>query len=327
MVFWDTYPIWNIFQAKINKDAFKSLVFNREPIESPTGVEAIIVKHNENEKYLNDISGFLKTNFGNPPRTPILNIPPEKLLNKKDIIIIVLDIDKKIIGCVRYHYLGIFANDLAPLIYCVDCFCVNKKWRRRGVGDYLLTTLHIFVNRNNIPYSFFLKEGSRVSTINSPLYTSRYVFKKLESMEKSKNVQELTVNQAYALMDIMNELNPTIVIRNIEQKNQFWKLYKNGNYKVLVCFQDTYQEFKECEKMNKMCWATGWFESSNMTDSYREEASKELSALMFPEFDYVWMDKMWVGNGEGWKDDGPFHWYSYQWTSSVNIKRSYCILN
>ena len=327
MVFWDTYPLWNIFQAKVNKDAFKSLIFNREAIESPTGVEAIIIKQDENEKYLNDISVFLKGNFGNPPRTPILNIPSEKLLNKRDTIIIVLDIDKNIIGCVRYHYLGIFANDLAPHIYCVDCFCVNKRWRRRGVGDYLLTTLHRFVNRFNIPYSLFLKEGPKVSTIVSPLYTSKYVFRKLEPVEKSMNVQPLTINQAYALMDIMAELNPTIIIRNTDQKNQNWKLYKNGTYKVLACFQDTYQEFKENEKMNKMCWGTAWFESPNMTDDYREEASKELSAVMFPEFDYVWMDKSWVGSETEWKDDGPFHWYSYQWTSGVNIKRNYCILN
>jgi hypothetical protein len=327
MVFWDTYPILNLFYAKFNKDAFKSLVFNKEPIDSPTGVDAVIIRQGENEKFLKDVCDFLRINFGRPPRTPILDIPEDKVLGKKDTIIIVLDIDKKIIGCVRYHYLGIFSSDLTPAIYCVDCFCVNKQWRKRGVGDYLLTTLHIYVNRHNIPYCFFLKEGPRVSTIQTPLYTSRYVFRKLEYRELSKNVQSLTVRQAYALMDIMMELNPTIVIRNVDQENQFWKLYKNDNYKVLVCFQDTYQRFKENEKMNRMCWATAWLESSNMTDDYREEASKELSAMMFPEFDYVWMDRVWIGRQGDWKDDGPFHWYSYQWTSSVNIKRCYCILN
>jgi hypothetical protein len=96
---------------------------------------------------------------------------------------------------------------------------------------------------------------------------------------------------------------------------------------VLVCFQDTYQKFEEDGNMKKICWATGWIESPNMTDNIREEASKELSAMMYPEFDYVWMNKEWIGNNSEWKIDGFFHWYSYQWTTSLNIKKSYCILN
>jgi hypothetical protein len=50
---------------------------------------------------------------------------------------------------------------------------------------------------------------------------------------------------------------------------------------------------------------------------------------MYPVFDYVWMNKKWIGkeNNSGWKIDGLFNWYSYQWTSSISINNSYCILN
>jgi hypothetical protein len=79
--------------------------------------------------------------------------------------------------------------------------------------------------------------------------------------------------------------------------------------------------------MKRIAWATAWIESPNMTDNIREEASNELSATLFQDFDYIWMNKEWVGSQSGWHNDGPFHWYLYQWMTSINIKKSYCILN
>lgn len=326
MVFWQTYPLSNIFQAKFNKDIFKSQIFDKESLESPTGVNAIIVRKTENNHLIPEIKEFIKKNFGSPPKTPILDIPEDKLLGNKDHILIVRDIEKNIIGCIRYHYLGIFISSNNEEIYCEDCFTVHKKWRRRGIGDYLLTKLHNYVNKNNIPYSMFLKEGRILSILLTPIYTGLYVFRKLNAIN-SENVSSLSVIQAYKIMDVFSELNKIFIIRNFSSTNQFWKLYKKDTYKVLVCFQDTYQKFEEEGVMKKICWATGWIESPNMTDNIREEASKELSAMMYPEFDYVWMNKEWIGNDSEWKVDGFFHWYSYQWTSNLNIKKSYCILN
>lgn len=325
-MFWTTYPLSNIIQAKFNKDIFKSQIFNKQSLESPTGVNAIIVTKNENYHLISEIKEFIKKNFGSPPKTPILDIPEDKLLGNNDHIIIIKDIEKNIIGCIRYHYLGIFITSNNEEIFCEDCFTVHKKWRRKGVGDYLLTKLHNYVNKNNIPYSLFLKEGSILSIMVTPVYTGLYVFRKLNSII-SQNVCSLTIIQAYKIMDMFSEFNKIFIIRNFSSPNQFWKLYKKDTYKVLVCFQDTYQTFEEDGKFKKICWATGWIESPNMTDNIREEASKELSAMMYPEFDYVWMNKEWVGNSEDWKIDGFFHWYSYQWTSSINIKKNYCILN
>jgi hypothetical protein len=325
-MFWTSYPIWNILQSKLNNDIFKSLIFDKQALESPTGVNAVIVTKNQNNYLIPEIKEFIKKNFGSPPKTPILDIPEDKLVSNKDHILIVRDIEKNIVGCIRYHYLGIFITSNNEEIYCEDCFTVHKKWRRRGVGDYLLTTLHNYVNKNNIPYSMFLKEGRILSIMLTPVYTGLYVFRKLHTIN-SENVSTLTVTQAYKIMDVFSELNKIFIIRNFSSANQFWKLYKKDTYKVLVCFQDTYQKFEEDGNMKKICWATGWIESPNMTDNIREEASKELSAMMYPEFDYVWMNKEWIGNNSEWKIDGFFHWYSYQWTTSLNIKKSYCILN
>ena len=349
MVFWKIYPLLNVIQSKFNRDIFKSQIFERDFVASPTGLDAIVIRHNYNNNLVSEIRKFIKKNFGSPPKTPILDIPESQLLGAKDHIVIVRDIAGQLVGCIRYHYLGEFVKPNQE-IYCVDCFTVINSWRRRGLGDYLLTFLHNYVNEHNIPYAMFLKEGQNLSIIHAPLYTGIYVFRELQSNKSiSNSIRVLTPAHAYRLMDISSELNQMLIIRNINSTNQYWKLYEKGLYKVLVCFQDAYQSFEAKRpeakrpeakrpeakrpeannKMKKICWATGWIESPNMTDEYREEASRELSDSMYPDFDYVWMNKKWIGNNRTseWKIDGPFHWYSYQWTSSININNSYCILN
>jgi GNAT superfamily N-acetyltransferase len=326
-MFWTTYPLLNIIQAKLNRNIFKSLIFEKQSIESPTGVDAIVITREVNTHLLQSVKVFIKNYFGSPPTTPVLDIPEDKLLGNDDHIIIVRDIEKNIVGCIRYHYIGIFTTSQNEKMFCVDCFAVHKKWRGKGIGDYLLITLHRYFNKNKIPYCMFLKEGRILPITHTPTYTGIYVFRKLETI-LSENVSSLTVSQAYRYIDLFREFNPNLfIIRNIASTNQFWKLYRKDTYKVLVCFQDTYQKFEEYGEIKKICWANAWIESPNMTDNVREEASRELSAMMYPEFDYVWMDKEWVGNDSSWKIDGFFHWYCYQWATSINIKRNYCILN
>ena len=328
MVFWKIYPLLNVIQTKFNRDIFKSQIFDRDFVKSPTGLEATVIRSCvTNNHLISEICQFIKNNFGSPPTSPILDIPESQLLGKKDHIVIVRDLNGDIAGCIRYHYLGVFVKPNQE-IYCVDCFTVYKTWRRKGLGDYLLTFLHNYVNEHNIPYSMFLKEGRNLSIIHTPIYTGIYVFRELQ-LSKSPNIRILTPAQAYKLIDISSELNQMLIIRNINSTNQSWKLYEKGTYKVLACFQDAYQSFKVKRQIKKICWATGWIESPNMTDEYREEASRELSDSMYPDFDYVWMNKKWIGNNRTseWKIDGLFHWYSYQWTSSISINNSYCILN
>lgn len=334
MVFWKIYPLLNVIQTKFNKDIFKSQIFRRDFVKSPTGVDAIVIRPSlPNIDLLPEVRQFIRNNFGSPPKTPILDIPESQLLAANDHIVIVRDITRQIAGCIRYHYLGeLITSGKNEQIYCVDCFTVYKSWRGKGLGDYLLTFLHNYVNENNIPYSMFLKEGRNLSIVHSPLYSGIYVFRELHSNHsihpnQSNHIRRLTSRQAYRLIDISLELNKILVIRNIKSTNQHWKLYEKGIYKVLACFQDAYQTFEENSRRKKICWATGWIESPNMTDEYREDASRELSDSMYPAFDYVWMNKKWIGNRTNkWKIDGPFHWYSYQWTSSININYSYSIL-
>jgi hypothetical protein len=120
-------------------------------------------------------------------------------------------------------------------------------------------------------------------------------------------------------MDVFLRFEELFVIRNENQPNQKWFLYKKGLHYILACVQDTYQRWKE----KTMGWVTAWIESPLITDEIREEASRMLSDEM--GFDYVWMNRLWAP-GSIWIPDGGFHWYAYQWTTSLKIGRSYCLL-
>ena len=293
-----------ILESQWNKDIFKDLQFERQ--------EQYTIDVKMDRDHILEIKTFLKNHFGNPPTTPVFDIPEDILYGERDILFYIRD--TIIIGCIRYHYMGTF---LDKEIYCVDCFCIHPLWRKKGIGDYLLTTLHVYANRNKIPYAMFLKEGY-LHIINMPLYSSIYVYRKIEKSNHS--VISLTTEDAYKLIDIFCKFNSIFIIKNKENKNQYWKLYKKGNYKVLACIQDTYQRFKG----NKIGCITGWIESP--IDSC-EEASIHISNSMYGIFDYIWGNKKWIGNSNDWKMDGSFHWYSYQWTTSIPIHKSYCILD
>jgi hypothetical protein len=324
MVFWENYSIKNIIKTRLNNKPFLDLQFKRNPIPSPTGIDAKLVDINNKSKII-EIKEFIKSYFGNPPTTPVLDISEEKLLDPKDLLLYVEDKSCKIMGCIRYHYMGTFIQQ--PM-YCNDCFCVHPEWRKKGIGDYLLNTLHQIVNSKKLHYSMFLKEGRQLSIIHNPVYSSTYIYKKLEESSSTYNVLSLTIKQAYKLIDILTQYNSDIfIIRNIDSTNQHWKLYKKDNRYVLACIQDTYQYFNEDNKINKIGWITAWIESPNISYTNRQDALDQIANTAYGFFDYIWANKAWSYQSTTWKEDGPFHWYLYQWTTAINIKTSYCILN
>ena len=316
MVFWTTYPFYNVYESLWNRKPFCSQKFEKESIESPTGHPCEI--HTlPSIQSIKEIQQYLRTYFGTPPHKPVLDIPVEHLLGKNDSILTVRD-NNTIVGTIRYHYIGEFCTSQNEPIYAVDCFCIHPEWRGKGVGDYLLTELHFYVNRNNIPYSMFLKEGSRLSIVHPPLYQGNYVYR-ATVYESVSWLYTVTVKDAYRMIDIWLEIQPQLfIIRNQDSTNQQWKLYKKGLYTILACIQDAFQTVDG----KKIGWITAWIESPMMIDSIREEAARVISNTS--GFEYIWMNK--VCESTEWTEDGTFYWYSYQWTSAIIIERSYCII-
>ena len=217
MVFWTTYPFWKEIG---NRSRFRSEIVIRDPIPSPTGREA----QKAEMKSIPEIRSFLKNHFGDPQRTPIVNL----VIDPMDHVLFVRDETSQIAGTIRYHFIGNLITSRSEPIYVVDAFCVHPKWRKCGVGDYLLTELNQYVNANEIPYSIFLKEGNPLSILRVPLYTGWYRYREIVEHRASNKIVDLTIQQAYRIMDIYRTTQPNLlIIRNEKTTNQIWKLFRS----------------------------------------------------------------------------------------------------
>lgn len=308
MVFWKTYPFQHIIETLWNRETFLSQLIEKDPIPSPTARTAQLVDR-DNRSLLTTIRRFLQTHFGSPPHTPILDIPEDILLGPNDHIFILRDDADELVGTIRYHYMG----EAQESIYVVDAFCIHPAWRRKGLGDYLLTELHRYANQIGIPYAMFLKEGAPVSTLASPFYTGTYVYRALYRTVVCPNLMELTIEEAHRMMRAYQAVLPNRLMIWNTSSNQRWRWYRRGNQSIMICIQDTYQR----KEGKKIAWVTAWLESPNVTDAIRQEAATAVAEDLYPAFDYVWMNQVWVGGSEEWLVDGPFHWYSYQWSTSI----------
>jgi len=254
---------------------------------------------------LQEVQQFLHSYFRIHPDV-IYNIPLKEL--ERDFVLIVRD-HKKLVGCIRYHYVGTIEED----IHLVDCFCVHPEWRGKGIGDYLLHDLHHRMMHK--PYAIFLKEGSLLPAI--PFYSSMYAYRFIK--DKPNNIIEVPTKNAYRLMQIYKKSRDFFMIAR-PTYNQYWRLYKNGIHSILACVQDTYQTLHG----KRMGWITAWIESPGITDTMRGDASYQLSEV--PGFDMIWMDWNYC-NKKDWIIDGEFHWYTYQWTSGISIDKSFCFIH
>lgn len=314
MVFWSTYPITRVFRSWYANDRFRSDLFNKSPIPSPTGRE---IEHVQT--FTQEIKEFLRSYFGDPPRTPIL----ELVFDPSDHLFLVRDQTEQIAGTIRYHYIGRLITSNNEPIYVVDAFCIHPKWRKKGVGDYLLTELHRYANERGIPYALFLKEGMPLCIFHQPMYTGWYHYRRLISHREDKRLTDLTIDQAFRIMDIYRSIYPDLIlIRNRDSTNQIWKWFRNGIDQILIGIQDTYQRIDQ----KKMGWITTWIESSAIDDEVRGEAADAVADSIYPTFDYLWINEKWSGSSPRWKRDGAFHWYTYQWNTSLRMNESYGIM-
>lgn len=323
MVFWLHYP--GIIKPWIKGD-FQTTLFEKHKLPSPTGISAVIIRYHESMSLLTEICNYLQTYFGNPPYTPLFIVKEDELLREKDLLFLVRDITHQIVGTLRYRFVGQLLTSSMPDIYRVDAFCIHPSWRGKGVGDYLLIQLHCYANEKGIPYAMFLKEGLSLSISNSPFYTGQYVYRHLfRPIINSLNVHTISIHYAHKLLDIYHTIYPQVCIIRNQHSPQIWRIYKKGYDFILACFQDTYQKMNDGGKMG---WCTAWLESSIITENSRREAAIEITDSLWNIFDYIWIDKKRVGNDFSlWKEDGYFHWYTYQWTTPYTVDPSFCIMD
>ena len=333
MSFWDAYlrSWWSNHRSAL----FISQPFERkEPIESLGLAYMWIYQHDTACK---EICQFLYDYFGNPPQKPRFNIPVNHLVLKTDFLLIARDNSSRIVGCIRYHDIGILYHN-KERIYAVDCFCIHPAWRGKGVGRQLLYRLHCYANEKGIPHALFLKEGSTVSPFITPLYSGTYVYRRCIG-PSSQTLPSISVMDAVKWLTVYQYCNPICcIIHNSHTPNQQWYFYKKQAHSILIGVQDTYQTHfleKSAQKTqntinvaSSMGWVTAWLESPLITDTEREEASDKL--IESTTFDYLWMNQVWCNSNaskRGWQQDGAFHWYTYQWLFTTGLGQSYCLMH
>jgi hypothetical protein len=179
--------------------------------------------------------------------------------------------------------------------------------------------LHFYVNAHNIPYSLFLKEGSSLPILHSPLYKGEYTYRTMMHPMQSRWICCLSMERAHRLLALHQKFQPDLFIIQNSNENQQWRLYKRRQYHVLACVQDTFQKREGA----KMAWITAWIESPGLTDAFRMEAANAIAHSVYPEFESIWANRQWAPT---WTKDGGFQWYAYQWTTSIPLRQSYAIL-
>ena len=329
MVFWKTLSWSYLAQSFFARESFVPLVF--EPTtNAPMSAEVSIKRIREpvEEKEKEEIQQFLWTYFGEPPNKPRL-VMEGNWIPATDLALLLRNSEQEIIGFLRYHWIGRFLTaKLTPEIYSVDCFCIHPRWRKKGLGDALLTELQHYANETGKPYATFLREGPSLSIFHCPAYSGEYAYRStpLDGI-RSPHVYMLTPPQVQKAIQMYLTMYPTTwIIWNPDTTNQQWFLYQRNSCYVWACIQSAHQQIQTEQYGNlRIGWMTAWLESPQLSDSFRAEACLALTHRFHHGFDAVWVDQKWTGGSTEWKRDGMFHFYTYQWSSKQSVGISYCM--
>jgi GNAT superfamily N-acetyltransferase len=287
---------WSKLLVPERTSRFESLI---RPLDIPS-VEAVQIQDPQ------PLLKFLRTYFGTPPTTPVY----QPVLDPSQEIILCVQDQEEIVASIRYKYAGLFES--RP-IHIIDCFCVHPRFRGTGLASKLLATLHTHTNDRGLRYSLFLKEG-RALPNQEPLYSSSYVYRRLP---KGDLKGALSPRTAAALVAAYRQLYPdTVWLYDVANTNQHWLLWKQGLEWILLCIQNAYQTHQG----GSIGWVTAFFAS----EPVRSEPFEAL--IDQAPYDWIWMDRAWCPSVQRWTNDGPFHWYAYQWTTNLRFSRFYGLI-
>jgi len=275
-----------------------------------------------------EVSIFLSKNFGNPPHTPILNIPPTELYENSAHTFVWMSESMKPIGTIRYRPWGKdnthknHTQNRNRTYWQVDCFCVDKKYRAQGIGSWLLKYLHLWANSNSIPYALFLKEGAPLQIPRLPFKTGIYAFSDYNSLtvtlpfslrKISSAIAENWLNSFPLIKNKLTNIFPNDIEPNFQS---FWYLYKSGTIWLIVRAEKTNQ----VGPTGHLGWLTNIYESPSWNTITFQQQTQHISTCSSEisrenTWGSIWIDSQWVEISEKspWKLDGPYYFYSFQW--------------
>jgi GNAT superfamily N-acetyltransferase len=233
-------------------------------------------------------------------------------------------------GCIRFKKSGFFEGN--P-IHLIDAFCVHPTYRKRGLATALLTTLHVETQARGMLYSLFLKEGAALPISHPPLYSSTYLYCRVGDLCPADlhplRVLAPSAALVNAYIKAYQALRPeTFVYWDPANPNQMWRLWREGHAWLLLCVQDAYQEIPNAEGQNeRIGWMTALLESPGFVSDSRRPVVLD-SLLRTTPYPWIWTDRVLVGDSPSaaWRPDGPFHWYSYGWTTCLRPSANYVLV-
>lgn len=283
----------------------------------PQNIKSNIIKVT-NWPLARKVSDFLMKHFGNPPKSPILKISPSEFYENSAHTFVWLSEKTGLpIGTIRYRPWG---KDNKRVYWQVDCFCVDKEHRAKGIGTWLLKYLHYWANSHGIPYAVFIKEGQPVSipklpfktgiyayidVCDIPVYKQSFSLKEISSVIAEKWVKSFSITTIFPCDNNINY-------------NSSWYLYKSELIWLIIRAEKTNQ----IGPTGQLGWLTNIYESPSWKSiSFLEQTkhitmcSQEISSRL--NWGSVWIDSEWVETGDSenssWKLDGPYYYYSFQW--------------
>jgi len=291
-----SHSFWNRLLPSSRTERFESLI---RPLAIPT-----ITATKATNRDIPALLQFLEHYFGTPPSSPVFR----PILDPVHEIILFVKENTQLVATIRYKYAGLFEQ--MP-IHVIDCFCVHPSKRGSGLATQLLASLHAYTNGIDLRYSLFLKEG-RALPKTEPLYSSHYVFR---PQIRGDLKHSLSPQRAVALVATYRQLHPdTLWLYDVRNTNQHWLFWKEGYEWILLCIQDAFQ----IHQKGRIGWITACFASEPMRSKPFEQLVEGAP------YDWIWMDRIWLPEGStDWKEDGPFHWYPYQWSTNLQVKRFY----
>lgn len=306
MNFWQ--PLKGRHLTKNNR--FISLLRDVAPIP-PSPYDLTIATTSED---LRQIQALLVAHFGAPPTTPAF-APP---LHLTDIHMMARRrSDGALRGCVRLSNAnGAFEGHR---IQTIDCLCVHPEDRQtQRLVPQLLATLH----RHAVPlghlYHLFLKEGRPIPGL-SPVYSSTYAFRRRrEDLKPLLTPRHITTALANRLIKAYQRIYPSALYLGFDTPNQDWWFWKRGSAWALACVQNAYQTHPEGGRIG--LW-TALFRSEDADAEEAFEAMVDMAA-----YKWNWTDRVFVRERGSWSEDGPFHWYTYQWSTNAVPGANYGIL-
>lgn len=259
------------------------------------------------ERYSPDMSQFLRDEFGGA----LQSRPPP--FSSEDEFVVARSSHGTIVGCGHVSNQPSFFE--GHPIYPTDWLCVAAAHRGTGLTTRILSTGYSYLRHKGLHHCIYLKEGKPMGFATPPLYSSTYVFRRSEGGLQNPG-PPVSPQTAGRLMAAIRQVRPaTFILHSEALSNQTWRFWKRGLSWCLMGFQDAYQTFQ-----GGTVGTLSAFFSANCTGPVVE------ALIDSAPFDWVWADRAFLKDTAGWQTDGPFHWYTYQWSTCCVPSDQYCLM-